>query len=153
MPEVQFHADLADRTGYACRLLRKAHRQSVRVRVLGEGAELDRLDVAMWTFEAQEFLPHVRLKGPPGSAALRAPIWLQEQGQEWPDSLPRPDVVLNLGPQPVPHSAYANRIIELVGQDPADRQAGRERWRHYKAEGLNPVAVSGPQAAPGRLTD
>ena len=147
MTEVQFHADLADRTGYACRLLRKAHRQSVRVRVLGDPADLDRLDLALWTFEPQEFLPHVRLKGSPGAAARRASILLQEPGLDWPDSLPRPEVVVNLGPQPVPQPAQAERIIELVGQDPADRQAGRERWRHYKAEGLSPVAVSAPQVA------
>lgn len=153
MPEVLFHVDLTDRTGYACRLLRKAHRQSVRVRVLGESAALDRLDLALWTFEALEFVPHARLTDKLGGASLRAPIWLQEPGQDWPESLPRPGVVLNLGPQPVPPSARADRIIELVGQDPAERLAGRERWRRYRAEGLNPVAVSGVQAAAGSVTD
>lgn len=148
MTEVQFHAELADRTGYACRLLRKANRQAVRVRVTGEPADLDRLDVALWTFEAQEFLPHVRLRGSVGAAARRAPIWLQDSGQDWPAALPRPDVVLNLGPLPVPEAGTAaQRIIELVGQDAAERQAGRERWRHYKAEGLSPVAVAAPQGA------
>jgi len=146
MPEVAFHAELADRTGYACRLLRKALRRGARVRVVGEAAEIDRLDVALWTFEAQDFVPHVRLREGLGAAALRAPIWLQEPDRPWPQSLPAPDVVVNLGPQPVSDPGSAARIIELVGTDPSQRQAGRERWRHYQAAGLSPAAVSAAQA-------
>lgn len=147
MPEIAFHADLADRTGYACRLLRKAMRHGARVRVVGEAAEIDRLDVALWTFEAQDFVPHVRLREGLSPATLRAPIWLQESGQPWPSALPGPDVVVNLGPQPVSDAGAAPRIIELVGSEPSQRQAGRERWRHYQAAGMSPAAVSAAQAA------
>jgi len=27
------------------------------------------------------------------------------------------------------------RLIDVVGQEPAEREAGRERWRHYQSRG------------------
>ena len=52
MPEVAFHTGLPDKIGYTCRLLRKANRQGLRVRVIGSEPELELLDKALWTFDA-----------------------------------------------------------------------------------------------------
>ena len=61
MTEVEFHVNVADRLQYACRLLRKASRKGVRVAVTGSPATLNDLDRHLWSFEAEEFLPHVRV--------------------------------------------------------------------------------------------
>ena len=50
------------------------------------------------------------------------------------------DVLVNLsGGFPAAAERF-DRIIEIVGSDPQDRQGARERWKQYKAEGFEPSA-------------
>lgn len=132
LAEVEFHTSVADPVGFACRLLRKAHRLGAQVLVLGPEAVLGELDRALWTFEEREFLPHVRMPGAPAAVAARTPIWLATA----PGLAGAPRVVLNLGDGPEVPAALADRLIEVVGVEPEAVAAGRERWRAYKAAGL-----------------
>ena len=59
MTEVTFHFNVPDRSGYACRLLRKATRSGAQVVVTAAAGELAGLDRLLWTFDPIEFLPHV----------------------------------------------------------------------------------------------
>lgn len=134
MTQVAFHSGLADKLGYACRLLRKAQRQGQRVVVTGEPALLSRLDVQLWTFEPGEFLAHARLRaGEAVPEALRGPtpLWLADE----PGAAPPAAVLLNLGPGEVPAFDSFERVIELVGTDDDERRAARARWRQYEAAG------------------
>ena len=145
MPEVAFHTGVADKPGYACRLVRKAWRQGRQVVVTGSAEQLQRLDVLLWTFEQAEFLPHVRLRRGerPAAALQRTPVWLAEAEADAP---PR-DVLVNLGPElPAAFAAFA-RVIEVVGDAVDDVAAGRSRWRGYRAAGATPVQAGAP--APG----
>lgn len=151
MPAIAFHTGLADKPGYACRLLRKAWRQGARVVVTGAPEALNRLDVLLWTFEHEEFLPHARLRaGQRIEPALqRTPIWLADAVADWSD----PQVLVNLGPDiPTGCERFA-RVIELVGEDADDAGAGRARWRHYQAAGFAPTlhdsAAAGTAATQG----
>ncbi len=49
--KVEFNTGLVDKLGTACRFLRKAQEAGAAVVVCGDRASLDRLDVALWTFE------------------------------------------------------------------------------------------------------
>lgn len=133
MPEVAFHTGVADKLGYVCRLLRKAWRQRTRVVVTGDPAALGRLDTALWTFDPQDFIPHVRLMvGTTVPARLaRTPIWLVDAGA----SPPHRDVLVNLGPDPGPEPGRFARVVEIVDASDDDRAAGRRRWNAYKAAG------------------
>ena len=144
MAEVAFHSGLADKLGYACRLLRKAYRQGLRVQVRGEPDELARLDPLLWTFEQLEFIPHVRLRaGQSADASLqRTPIWLVDPGA----AAPSAGVLVNLGPEPAADVAGFERIVELVGLDDDERQSGRRRWRYYETLGLKPKHIAAPAA-------
>jgi DNA polymerase-3 subunit chi len=133
-PQVEFHTGVADPVHFACRLLRKAHRQGARLLVTAPPETLGALDQALWTFEAQEFVPHVRLPGPAAALAPRTPIWLATAA---PEGAPR--LLVNLGAAPPAAAEAFDRIIEIVGADADARQAGRARWRHYEAWGLKPV--------------
>ncbi len=117
MTEVSFHFNVADRGGYACRLLRKAVRQGARVAVTGASASLARLDRELWSFDALEFLPHVLLRpGQQLAARLRTtPVWLVENAAQ----AEHHEVLLN----------------EIVSADADDRAAARERWKHYATRG------------------
>jgi DNA polymerase-3 subunit chi len=140
--EVEFHTGVADKVGFACRLLRKAYRRGARVLVTAPRDVLALLDRELWTFEERDFVPHVRL-APGASAAMvrRTPIWLVE---ELDGAAPAgaPDVLVNLGaPAPRDLTPFA-RLIEVVAAEPDEEDAGRERWRDYRARGL-PVVHHG----------
>ncbi len=137
LTEVEFHTGVADPVGFACRLLRKACRQGVRVLVTAEPGTLAELDRALWTFEPHEFLPHVRVPGATAEVAARTPVWLAE-GAALPKLPPgAPRVLLNLGKPEAVDAALADRLIEVVGAEPDAVEAGRGRWRAYKAAGLS----------------
>jgi DNA polymerase III subunit chi len=134
VPTVEFHTGVADPVHFACRLLRKAYRSGARALVTASDAELTLLDQALWTFEAQEFLPHVRLPGAPSAVAARTPLWLASAVVE-----DAPPLLVNLGADAPAEPGDLARIIEIVGTDPAERQAGRARWRHYEGWGVKPL--------------
>ena len=143
MTEVSFHFNVADRLGYACRLLRKASRKGAKVAVVASTPTLSALDRVLWTFEPTEFVPHVRLApGAVPAARLRAtPIWLLEAAADAPDH----DVLLNLA-QDVPAGFERfDRIIEIVSTTDAERTTGRERWKHYAGRGY---PITRHQASP-----
>jgi DNA polymerase III subunit chi len=132
---VEFHTGLADPLGYACRLLRKAHRQGMRVLVTAPAPTLARLDRELWTFEEREFVPHQRWAG--GADEVQrglTPIWLAERA----DVPAACAVLVNLGAEvPEPPTAF-ERIVELVGREPEEADSGRERWKRWKALGHAP---------------
>lgn len=143
MVDITFHTGVEDRTTYACRLLRKALRQGVRVAVRGDSAEMDLLDKALWTFEAQEFIPHLRLHSTQAVATrlARTPVCLLDEGVAWPEELPPASVLLQMSSEAAQDAARWSRLIELVGDEPDDRSQARKRWRAYEAQGLQVKAV------------
>ncbi|HTJ95344.1 MAG TPA: DNA polymerase III subunit chi, partial [Pararobbsia sp.] len=58
MTRVDFHTNVADKLGYACRLARKAYLAGQPVVVLGEPAVLKAFDERLWSFSPLEFVPH-----------------------------------------------------------------------------------------------
>lgn len=130
--KVEFHSGVPDKLDHACRLLRKAQAAGARVVVAGEAALLDRLDVALWTFDALSFVPHVRVRAsaPQPPAAARTPVWLADR----PAASGQRDVLVNLGADMVPGWQQFARVIEVVGTDDHDSQAARQRWRTYAGQ-------------------
>lgn len=130
--EVAFHHGVTDKLGYACRLLRKVYRSGARAAVLGDAAELDQLNRRLWEFDAQEFIPHVRVKAEPAAPRLQGtPLWLVDDLR----SAPGCSIVVNLGHE-VPHlSADVQRLIEIVSLGETDRSSARARWKHYAGLG------------------
>jgi DNA polymerase-3 subunit chi len=136
---VEFHTGVEDPLHFACRLLRKASRSGARVLVTAPPALLAALDEALWTFEALDFVPHVRVPGPQAALAPRTPIWLA--AGPLPDELQSdaPRLLLNLGAEPPSDPDSFQRVIELVGTEADQRAAGRARWRHYECWGVKPL--------------
>jgi len=133
MTEVMFHLNVPDRLGYACRLLRKAHLRGAKVVVSAPRETLARLDALLWTFEAVEFVPHLRLApgAVPAPHLKDTPIWLVEHVEQ----APHHEALLNLGDELVPGFESFDRVIELVPDDEAPKQAARQRWKHYSDRG------------------
>jgi DNA polymerase III subunit chi len=137
MTEVQFHVNVPDCVHYTCRLLRKALRKRMRVAVTGSVATLNELDQTLWSFEADEFVPHARVDAatPRGAVQSHAPVWLVDD--------PRDGAVLtvlvNLGRELAAGFSTYQRLIEIVADDDDSRSAARDRWRQYVALGYAPV--------------
>lgn len=126
--KVEFHSGVADKLGAACRLLRKAQAAGARVVVCGDQTALDRLDVALWTFDPLSFVAHLRVKrAAPAPALTRTPIWLVDD----PATVAAREVLLNLGPAMVAGWEDFERVVEIVSTAADDAGAGRQRWREY----------------------
>ena len=136
LTEVEFHTRVADRVDFACRLLRKASRHGARVLVTAPEDVLAELDRALWVFEEREFLPHVRMPGARPAVAARTPVWLARDAT-LPGVPGTPRLLLNLGAEAPADLAALDRVIEVVSAEPDDAEAGRQRWRAYKAAGLD----------------
>lgn len=133
MSDVSFYTGVADRLPFVCRLLRKAQQSGAQVAVVGPEAALDRLDQALWTFDPTEFVPHLRLRS--GSAAtrqsVRTPVLLVDSA----DQVDHDQVLLNLGPGLAAGYERFARVLEVVSTDESQVQAGRERFKAYRAAG------------------
>ena len=131
MTEVAFHFNAPDRLAYACRLLRKANAARALVTVTGEPDLMRELDGALWTFSALEFLPHCHAASATPQVLAKSPVVLTESLAE----TPHHEVLVNLGVAVPRGFERFERLIEVVSQDPEDRQLARERWRHYADRG------------------
>jgi DNA polymerase-3 subunit chi len=130
MTRVDVHAGATDKLQFACRLLRKSQVVGARVVVSGDRTVLDRLDVALWTFDALSFLPHARVRAATAAlpvSAERAPVWLADE----PLRSAHRDVLLNLGPEMVEGWEGFARVIDVVQAGEPDTSLGRRRWKAY----------------------
>jgi DNA polymerase-3 subunit chi len=131
MTEIAFHVNAPDKLDYACRLLRATQKKSAQVLVLGQMDALKSLSAKLWALSPTEFLPHC-LVDASAEVIAHSPIVLSA---ELPRSTAESQVLLNLGAVLPAGFERFERLIELVGQDEADLQAARTRWKHYKDRG------------------
>lgn len=138
MTVVAFHTGLDDPIGYACRLLRKAARQSARVLVCADEHTLDVLDKALWTFDPQDFIAHLRWRAGQVLAThmTRTSLWLVSDLDV--HALPGgpAQVMVRLGAISTVELPAVERVIELVGLDDDERRSARQRWRAYETSGV-----------------
>ena len=134
MGKVEFHHGMADKIGYACRLLRKAYRSGAHVVVTADESTLKTLDKQLWVWEDQEFIPHILvLQGRAvAERQLQTPIWITDQPTTAPVDR---TTLINLGPSLPDGLDRFDRLFEVVTTEPEDRQAGRRRWKQYESMG------------------
>ncbi len=130
MTRVDFHSKVPDKLAYACRLVRKARAGNMQVVVyLQDAAQLQAFDDALWSFSAQDFLPHVRATD---ALAAQTPVILTDDAEQ---ALPHHQILINLSADTPPHFARFERLFEIVANEESDLAAGRERYRLYQQRG------------------
>jgi len=140
MARIDFHSNVSDKLEYACRLTRKIWSATptgkpVRnIVMVGEKADLKKLDELLWTFSTTDFLPHCFIED---EGAIDTPIVLTDNFLSPAlTQLPHADVLIHLGmrmPQNVPVLlARFPRVVEVVTMNEAERLAGRERYKAYR---------------------
>ena len=143
MARIDFHSNVKDKLEYACRLTRKiwsATPEGEPVRnivMVGEKADLQKLNDLLWTLSSADFLPHCFIEE---EAAAETPIVLTDDfASPALNNIPHADVMIHLGMRmPVDVSALVARfprIVEVVTVNETERLAGRERYKSYRELG------------------
>ena len=118
---------------FTCRLTEKAYRAGMKVFIHAPSMnDAKRLDDLLWTYNQGSFLPHGQSNQHDASADLATPIMLgtslEEAGQE--------DLLINLTQQLPAESQRFQRIAEVIVNNDAEKQAARQRFRHYRDQGF-----------------
>ncbi|RUM91205.1 MAG: DNA polymerase III subunit chi [Thiomicrospira sp.] len=118
------------REAFIAKLVNKIHREKrlCDIRFASE-EEMTRFDLSLWQYQPEAFIPHSVKQ------TVQAPIQL------WLDQVATPcqDVLLNVHPDFPQNFQLYNRTIEVLDQTEHLIQMGRERWKAYKKEGLEPT--------------
>lgn len=134
---IDFHFNVEHRLQYACRVVRRARAADCRVLLYARDADrLGRIDIALWTFSALDFVPHVGVDSP---LAARTPVLL---ASSLAGAVPPCPVLVNLDDEVPPElpslAGRFDRLIEIVSREDDDRRRARERFRVYREAGLQP---------------
>lgn len=129
MTRVDFYFNADDKLEVVRKLVGKAYQSGLKALLYtaDEGTAND-LDAAIWTRDKLAFIPHVRCGHP---LAGETPILIGTD----PGQLAASDVLINLDPECPPCFSRFERLLEVVGTDPADRLAARQRYRFYRDRG------------------
>jgi DNA polymerase-3 subunit chi len=129
MTSIDFYFNAEDRLQVACRLAGKAIKQNQRVLIYApEPDTASRIDKLLWTWPAIGFVPHCAVHS---RLAAETPV-LIASGDETP---PQCEVLLNLGAECPPHFERFARLLEVISQEPEDKEKGRSRFRFYRERG------------------
>lgn len=129
MTRVDFYFNAEDKLDVARKLAGKVFQAGQRALLYTADERLaGELDGALWTRDKLAFLPHVRCAHP---LAKETPLLIGTDA----DALASHDVLINLDPDCPAGFGRFERLLEVVGTDEADRQAGRQRYSFYKQRG------------------
>jgi len=131
MTRIDFHTNVTDSHAYTCRLVRKARHAAAASQIVilvKDKSELSKLDDALWTFSAQDFLPHA-VAG--DALAAQSSVILTDDAA----FAPHQDILINLSGAVPTSFAQFERVFEIVSQDVSDTEAGRQRFAYYRQRG------------------
>ena len=141
MTRIDFAFGAPDRLRMACQVVRKRYLAGQRLVVYcKDGSRLAAFDRMLWAFDDTSFVPHVLANDP---LAAETPVVLtaadprqavqaaaqEGQAQPW---------LLNLDDDCPPGFDGFERVLEIVSDEPDDKQAARQRWRTYLGAGHTP---------------
>jgi DNA polymerase III subunit chi len=134
MTSIDFHFNTPDRLQYACRLTRKiinANQANPVTPLAVYCSNEDRLgafDRLLWEFSTTDFIAHARAEDP---HAAQSPVILMAKEA----LLPSHHLLLNLDDTPPAFFSRFIRLLEVVSNDPDDKQKARDRFMFYRDRG------------------
>jgi DNA polymerase-3 subunit chi len=127
--EIIFYTFADNPLDVARRVAAKAHGQGKQVMIYApDPAVADHIDRLLWTTPALGFVPHCRDSD---ALASETPVLIGSNV----DTLRTADVMINLHHEQPPAFARFERLVEIISQDDAGREQGRERYRFYQTRG------------------
>jgi DNA polymerase-3 subunit chi len=141
---IDFHSQVKDKVHYTCRLIRKIFSLSAegepfqRIVVLGTQEVFEDLDLRLWNFSQEDFLPHCFIHE--DASELTPVVLTSELDETLLHEIPHNDVLIHLGREALDNievlTNHFKRVVEVVSLDPEDLLAGRERYKTYRTMGL-----------------
>ncbi len=129
MTEIIFYTFADNPLDVARRVATKAHGQGKQVMIFApDDTVADSIDRLLWTTPVLGFVPHCR---DTHALASETPVLIGSNV----DTLRTADIMINLHHEQPPAFARFERLVEIIGQDDAGREQGRERYRFYQARG------------------
>lgn len=134
MTEVVFYI-LASNTAeqkqaFTCKLLQKIHTEQRRADLLlPNQATMHALDMAIWQYKPESFIPHVIAGEAPAPIQLYAHTLTQGCN----------DCLINLHSEFQPQFNRYQRVIEILDQTETLIELGRERFKQYRKLGITPT--------------
>lgn len=118
-----------DRFILTYRLVERISREGTRILIhCPDAKEAQHLDRLLWTYRQESFLPHGRV----GRAdPAFTPILISADGSPQDEEA----VLINLAQEVPAFFGRFARLCEPIDQDPAIREAGRDRYRYYRHRG------------------
>jgi DNA polymerase-3 subunit chi len=111
----------------ACRLCRKLLKKSGRIWLYCDNAALQQqLDEQLWSFDASSFIPH-------GIDQEQASVCISARLPEQADW-----IVFNFNNQALEQINKFVHIIEIIENNAAAKQRGREKFKQYRQFGIEP---------------
>ena len=129
MTQVFFYHGAADKIAAACALLSGAYAKKKPMLVYAvENEVASSVDRMLWTKGTLSFVPHCGADSP---LAAETPILITDDLE----NIAQDERLMNLSHEIPPGFARFQSLIEVVGQDEADRLAARDRVKFYKDGG------------------
>ncbi len=128
-----YHLERSDLERALPPLLEKCQQRGWRALVRGKSpARLETLDVTLWSYKDDSFLPHA-VDGAAGVDASRQPVLLTANGGN-----PNNAQVLFLidGAEPGDISGFERACLVFDGRDEAALVSARSRWKEAKENGI-----------------
>jgi len=112
-----------------CELAKRGYAANLPILILArDNAQAEALDDLLWSFDAEEYLPHQIAGMDEGDDDT--PILIATPDMD----IPARTLLINLR-DAAPTGSF-ERVLEVVPADPAARGPLRERWKHYQALGF-----------------
>lgn len=114
----------------ACKILEKAHTQNNQVYIhTPDEATAHQIDDLLWTFHDTSFIPHQLIGARPSPLPIEIGFAIEHK----PDY--HKDILLNIDANVPPFVGDFERIIEVVSDEPNQKEISRKKYRHYKQLG------------------
>jgi len=115
-----------------CELAKRAYAANLPTLILArDAAQAEALDDLLWSFDADEYLPHQIAGLDEGDEDDICPVLIASPDTD----IPARPLLVNLR-DAAPAGSY-ERVLEVVPADESARGPLRERWKHYQALGFD----------------
>ncbi|MBZ4202487.1 MAG: DNA polymerase III subunit chi [Methylovulum sp.] len=137
MPAITFYlvnsTSERERYQFACKLIEKSFRHDIFCYVLTDSAAQSQLlDDLLWTFRSTSFIPHQRYEDKKPEFERLVLIGSNTAPTSWHTN------IINLSSQCPENFLTCKRLFEIIDNDPATKDSGRQRYNQYKTAGVTP---------------
>ena len=135
MTRIEFYSNVDDKPSLLTSLVESALLKRRQVTVLTEDIDsANQLSNKLWQQNATSFLPHVMADH---AHAAKTPVVIacktNAAGQL--DAITQDELLINLSAQQPPFFSRFTHLVEMVGNDEADKKNGRIRYKFYRDRG------------------